>query len=230
MGALEDSLKRPIMPGDNRHVADDALLEKSDFYVDEKRIDAWYSIHWCMNTSNWVYWVWARRLGQICTSSRNMSCSRVGAFAQRVARTIAQLEVAHGGVYFQNMKLVLGTQTKKPIRIALSELDKGKADPLHSSTQCFARFQITEDARVYGCRILHEDVGDTDVIPKPWHTHIPTNLESLLHLSTTATLSLPSTSQAKSIQRSHGESTGKRNPPTPELAPWGGGGGLGAQS
>jgi hypothetical protein len=39
-------------PGDNRHVADDALLEKSDFYVDEKRIDAWYSIHWCMYVEN----------------------------------------------------------------------------------------------------------------------------------------------------------------------------------
>ncbi|KAI0273963.1 hypothetical protein BGY98DRAFT_1118702 [Russula aff. rugulosa BPL654] len=130
-----------------------------------------------------------------------MSCSRVGAFTQRVARTIAQLEVAHGGVYFQNMKLVLGTQTKKPIRIALSELDKGKADPLHSSTQCFARFQITEDARVYGCRILHEDVGDTDV-----------DTEALAH---------PYISGQK-YSKIAWESTGKRNPPTPELAPWGG--------
>jgi hypothetical protein len=72
---------------------DVALLEIFHSYVDENRIDG-YSIHWCMrvdmakrrfrlttppesatllpnrNTSNWVYWVWARRRGQTYTTQR----------------------------------------------------------------------------------------------------------------------------------------------------------------
>ena len=38
-----------------------------------------------------------------------MSSARVGTFAQRIARTIVQLEVAvaHEGVDFQNMKVVV---------------------------------------------------------------------------------------------------------------------------
>ena len=43
------------------------------------------------------------------SKSGDMSSARVGAFAQRVARTIVQREVAvaHEGVDFQNMKVVL---------------------------------------------------------------------------------------------------------------------------
>jgi hypothetical protein len=41
--------------------------------------------------------------------SGDMSSARIGAFAQRIARTIVQLEVAvtHEGVDFQNMKVIV---------------------------------------------------------------------------------------------------------------------------
>jgi hypothetical protein len=45
----------------------------------------------------------------LCPKSGDISSARVGAFAQRVARTIVQREVAiaHEGVDFQNMKVVV---------------------------------------------------------------------------------------------------------------------------
>ena len=98
--------------------------------------------------------------------SGDMSSARIGAFAQRIARTIVQLEVAvaHEGVDFQNMKvatvlprlytvnfsfpfqLVLGTQTKKPIQIALSELDKKSA--ARFAFEYFARVRVSPSSQV----------------------------------------------------------------------------------
>ncbi|KAI0279534.1 hypothetical protein BGY98DRAFT_933189 [Russula aff. rugulosa BPL654] len=92
--------------------------------------------------------------------------ARIGTFAQRIARTNVQLEVAvaHEGVDFQNMKLVLGTQTKKPIRVALSELDKKSA--ARFAFEYFARV-LLRTLELNGCRVLHEDAGDTDVDNDP---------------------------------------------------------------
>ena len=82
------------------------------------------------------------------TKIGDMSSTTVGTFAHCVARTIVQREVAvaHEAVDSQNMKVVVlprfytvvdfysfpssscfGIQTKKPIRIALSGLDKESA-------------------------------------------------------------------------------------------------------
>jgi len=169
------------------------------------------------------------------SKSGDISSARVGAFAQRVARAIVQREiaVAHEGVDFHKMKLVLGTQAKKPIRIDLTELDNESA--ARFAFEYFAR--IAEDARAHGCRILHEDAGDTDVDTDPLpskrrrtqstigssranstlsqHSHKPRNSPPSIHDDD---VELPGTSQAKSTQRSHGKSTGKRNPPPPEQA------------
>jgi len=85
---------------------------------------------------------------------------RLDAFAQRIARTIVQREVAiaREGDDFRNMKLVLGTNVKKPLRLALSELDKKSA--ARFAFEYFAR--VAEDAQAHGCRILHGDSRHTD--------------------------------------------------------------------
>ncbi|KAH9993487.1 hypothetical protein BJV74DRAFT_367461 [Russula compacta] len=97
----------------------------------------------------------------------DMSSARLGAFAQRVARAIAQGEVAvaHEGDNFRNMKLMLGTHAKKPLCLALSELDKENA--ARFAFEYFAR--VAESAQPHGCRILRGDAGDTsaDVDPIP---------------------------------------------------------------
>jgi hypothetical protein len=107
-----------------------------------------------------------------------MSPARLGAFAQRIASTIVQREVAiaHDGDNFRTMKvlvlivsacgfwlltsaiafftlfhqLVLGTQAKKPLHLTLSELDRENA----------ARFAFEYFARVrlppfYLIRLFH---------------------------------------------------------------------------
>lgn len=93
-------------------------------------------------------------------ASGDMSPARLGAFAQRIARTIVQREVAiaHEGVDFRHMKLVLGTQAKKPLHLTLSELDSENA--ARFAFEYFAR--IAEDAQAHGCRILHGDGGSPD--------------------------------------------------------------------
>ncbi|KAI0279536.1 hypothetical protein BGY98DRAFT_968742 [Russula aff. rugulosa BPL654] len=71
-----------------------------------------------------------------------MPSARIGTFSQRMTRRLARLfslrslAVAHEGVDSQNMKVYscLILRPKKPIRIALSELDKKSAHALHSST------------------------------------------------------------------------------------------------
>ncbi|KAN0106992.1 hypothetical protein V8E52_010594 [Russula decolorans] len=195
--------------------------------------DAWL-VHVGRPDGRW--WKGAWRVSDMeKLASGDMSSARVGAFAQRVARTIVQREVAvaHEGVDSQNMKLVLGTQTKKPIRIALSELDKESA--ARFAFEYFAR--IAEDARAHGCRILHEDAGDTDVDTDPLPSKRRRTHSTIAPSRAISTLSqhshkhknspsihddddaeLPGTSQAKGTHRSHGKSTGKRNPPPPEQA------------
>jgi hypothetical protein len=98
--------------------------------------------------------------------SGDMPSACIDTFAQSIARTIVQFEVAvaHEGVDFQSMKvvvlpclytlvnfsfpfqLVLGTQTKKPIRIALSELDKESA--AHFAFEYFARVPVSPPSQV----------------------------------------------------------------------------------
>ncbi|KAI0279532.1 hypothetical protein BGY98DRAFT_1186011 [Russula aff. rugulosa BPL654] len=194
--------------------------------------DAWL-VHVGRPDGRW--WKGAWRVSDMeKLASGDMSSARIGAFAQRIARTIVQLEVAvaHEGVDFQNMKLVLGTQTKKPIRIALNELDKKSA--ARFAFEYFAR--IAEDARAHGCRILHQDAGDTDIdndsLPSK-RRRTQSTIASSRAISTSSQHShkhrkspsihnddaeLPSTSQTKSTQRAHGKSTGKRNPPPAEQA------------
>ncbi|KAI0291093.1 hypothetical protein BC826DRAFT_970085 [Russula brevipes] len=90
----------------------------------------------------------------------DMSSTRLGAFAQRVARTIVQREVAiaHEGGDFRNMKLVLGTHAKKPLSLALSELDK--EDAARFVFEHFVR--VAKDAQAHGCRIPHGDIEHAD--------------------------------------------------------------------
>ena len=64
-----------------------------------------------------VFFFWYSLLSK----SGDMSAARVGAFAQRIARTIVQLEiaVAHEGVDFQNMKVVVGLSLVSTPRVQI---------------------------------------------------------------------------------------------------------------
>jgi len=107
------------------------------------------------------WWNGTWRVADVETlASGDMSSARLGAFAQRIARTIVQREVAiaHEGEDFHNMRLVLGTQAKKPLHLALSELDRDNA--ARFAFEYFAR--IAEDAQAHDCRILHGYGGSTD--------------------------------------------------------------------
>ncbi|KAF8482481.1 hypothetical protein DFH94DRAFT_680553 [Russula ochroleuca] len=197
--------------------------------------DAWV-VHVGRPDGRWWNGAW-RVADMKDLANGDMSSARVGAFAQRVARTIVQREVAvtHEGDDFKNMKLVLGTHTKKPIRIALSELDKENA--ARFTFEYFAR--IAEDARAHGCRILHEDVGDTDIDTDPLPPKrrriqstnassraISTRSQHALKLRNSPSLrddedaELPGTSRSSSAQRSLGKSTAKRkSPPQAQTTP-----------
>jgi hypothetical protein len=126
------------------------------------------------------------------SESRNMSCSRVGAFAQRVARTIAQLEVAHGGVYFQNMKVVilfpsslcLVLRPKNPFVLllassirerqtlctrALSALRGCRSHLRHNSSLSFM-YRSPRTLEFMDAASCTKMSGIRTSIPKPWHT------------------------------------------------------------
>ncbi|KAI9442678.1 hypothetical protein H4582DRAFT_1930083 [Lactarius indigo] len=100
----------------------------------------------------------------------DMSPTRVAVFAQRVAHTIVDREISitHEDD-FRDMKLVLGTRSKKPLRIPLSALDSQAASRF--AFECFAR--VAQDAQTYGCHIIRTHPGhipDAHPDPEPQHT------------------------------------------------------------
>ncbi|KAI0259021.1 hypothetical protein BC834DRAFT_974606 [Gloeopeniophorella convolvens] len=79
------------------------------------------------------------------------SAPRLGAFAQRVARTIVRREVVVVyGKKFEDMKLVLGTTAKKPLQIALNTVN-----PKDAASFAFQYLEeIANAAQAHGCRAL----------------------------------------------------------------------------
>ncbi|KAI0290389.1 hypothetical protein B0F90DRAFT_1672007 [Multifurca ochricompacta] len=126
------------------------------------KLDAWF-VHVGHPDGRWWNGAWRAADVEILANG-DTSSARVGAFAQRVARMIIKCEVAiaHDDD-FQNMKLVVGTQVKKPLHIALSEL--GAEDAASFVFEYFTR--VAEEAQAHGCRILHLHETDTDTHMDP---------------------------------------------------------------
>ncbi|KAH9963783.1 hypothetical protein BC827DRAFT_88648 [Russula dissimulans] len=133
-------------------------LERAYILLTSLKPDAWV-VHVGRPDGRW--WSGAWRVADVKDlASGDISSARVAAFAQRVSRTIIQREIAvsNEGDDFRNMKLVLGTNMKKPLRLALSELDRENA--ARFVFEYFTR--VAEDAQAHGCRILHGDIPHAD--------------------------------------------------------------------
>jgi len=174
-------------------------------------------------------------------ASGDMSPARLRALSQRVASTIVRHEVKimhEGDDDFRNMKFVPGTNAKKSLHVALSELDRGAA--ARFVFEYFSR--IAQDAQVHGCHILHGDAkhmdDDTDLIHQGalhppakrsrTHSFIDSSVLSRAtsqtsqhsyesesahhHLDDDDNDRLPGTSRGQA-QRSPDKSPGKRRPP-----------------
>ncbi|KAI9452649.1 hypothetical protein BJY52DRAFT_900817 [Lactarius psammicola] len=116
--------------------------------------DAWF-VHVGHPDGRWWNGAWyAADVENLAKS--DMSPARVSVFAQRVAHTIVEREIAitHEDD-FHDMKLVLGTRSKKPLRVPLSALDTQTASRF--AFECFAR--VPQDAQTHGCHILRTDSG-----------------------------------------------------------------------
>ncbi|KAH9164906.1 hypothetical protein EDB89DRAFT_1911814 [Lactarius sanguifluus] len=130
--------------------------------------DAWF-VHVGHPDGRWWNGAWHAADVESLAKS-DMSPARVAVFAQRVANTIVEREIAitHEDD-FQDMKLVLGTRSKKPLRIPLSALDPQAASRF--AFECFAR--VAQDAQTHGCHILRTSSGhtlDTHSDAEPQHT------------------------------------------------------------
>ncbi|KAI9510070.1 hypothetical protein F5148DRAFT_635858 [Russula earlei] len=88
----------------------------------------------------------------VCTCE----CLRSARCSVRLSK--AEIGIASEGDDFGNMKLVLGTKAKKPLRLALSELDRETV--ARFAFEYFVR--VAEDAKAHGCRIFHGNIAHTD--------------------------------------------------------------------
>ncbi|KAH8985797.1 hypothetical protein EDB92DRAFT_1881489 [Lactarius akahatsu] len=118
--------------------------------------DAWF-VHVGHPDGRWWNGAWHAADVESLAKS-DMSPARVAVFAQRVANTIIEREISitHEDD-FRDMKLVLGTRSKKPLRIPLSALDPQAASRF--AFECFAR--VAQDAQTHGCHILRTHSGHT---------------------------------------------------------------------
>ncbi|KAH9060323.1 hypothetical protein EDB83DRAFT_2520321 [Lactarius deliciosus] len=118
--------------------------------------DAWF-VHVGHPDGRWWNGAWHAADVESLAKS-DMSPARVAVFAQRVAHTIVEREIAitHEDD-FRDMKLVLGTRSKKPLHIPLSALDPQAASRF--AFECFAR--VAQDAQTHGCHILRTHSGHT---------------------------------------------------------------------
>ncbi|KAH8997719.1 hypothetical protein EDB86DRAFT_2828806 [Lactarius hatsudake] len=128
--------------------------------------DAWF-VHVGHPDGRWWNGAWHAADVESLAKS-DMSPARVAVFAQRVANTIVEREIAitHEND-FRDMKvppyfksgllLVLGTRSKKPLRIPLDALDPQAASRF--AFECFAR--VAQDAQTHGCHILRTHSGHT---------------------------------------------------------------------
>jgi len=121
--------------------------------------DAWF-VHVGHPDGRWWNGAWHATDVESLAKS-NMSPARVTSFAQRVALTIVEREIAitHEDD-FGDMKLVLGTRSKKPLRIPLSVLDQQAASRF--AFESFVR--VAQDVQTHGCHLLrtHPDPHTDD--------------------------------------------------------------------
>lgn len=135
----------------------------------------------------------------------DMSPTRIAVFARRVAHTIVEREIAitHEDD-FRNMMLVLGTRSKKPLRIPLSVLDQQAA--ARFAFECFAR--VAQDAQTHGCHLLRTHPQDPRPDAEPQHA------SPLPPLKRKRTLQLSETSRASSPPLARKAHQTQMQPPT----------------
>jgi len=139
--------------------------------------DAWF-VHVGHPDGRWWNGAWhTADVESLANGECELSPARVTVFAQRVANTIVDREIAIAHEDdFGNMKLILGTRSKKPLRIPLSALDPQAASRF--AFECFAR--VAQDVQTHGCHLLrthpdpHTDAEPQHVAPlKRRRTHQP---------------------------------------------------------